>query len=82
MLARTSQLKVVWKQIWWNTQYSPHNHTESDHLWDAINPAHGIIAVDHQWATENHWPNAMDLPDDPTKGVYLLEAYHHLHCLV
>lgn len=24
----------------------------------------------------------MNLPSDPRKGVYILEAYHYLHCLV
>ncbi|EME83135.1 uncharacterized protein MYCFIDRAFT_46958 [Pseudocercospora fijiensis CIRAD86] len=65
----------------WNTPYSSMNDTEGDFLWDAINTAHGHIAVDHAFAKNNHWPASMSLPDDSDKGLYLLESYHQLHCL-
>lgn len=57
----------------------------ADDLWDQIIPSHGLIAVDRKWAAERHWPESMYLPKDPhgrEKGVYLLEGYHLLHCLV
>lgn len=38
--------------------------------------------MDHIWAAERNWPQSMNLPSDSSKGVYLLEAYHYLHCLV
>lgn len=38
--------------------------------------------MDRTWAKENQWPESMYLPSDKSKGVYLLEAYHYLHCLV
>ncbi|KAF2162477.1 hypothetical protein M409DRAFT_27102 [Zasmidium cellare ATCC 36951] len=65
---------------WW-TEYSDKNFTETDALWDDINPAHGFIAVDREWATAQHWPKSMHLPSDSTKNVYLLEAYHLMHCI-
>ena len=51
-------------------------------LWDHILPSHGIVAVDRKWASRQRWPESMRLPGDDNKGVYLLEAYHQLHCLV
>lgn len=54
----------------------------SDELWDNIKPSHGIVAVDRHYAATNGWAEAMYLPGDDSKGVYLLEAYHQLHCLV
>ena len=66
----------------WNTVYSPQNHSDSDDLWDAIDPSHGFVAVDREWAAKQQWPVTMYLPSDHSKGVYLLEAYHQLHCLV
>lgn len=66
---------------WW-TEYSDKNFTETDALWDAINPAHGFIAIDREWAKSQHWPDSMHLPSDDSKNVYLLEAYHLLHCVV
>ncbi|RAH84231.1 hypothetical protein BO86DRAFT_280178, partial [Aspergillus japonicus CBS 114.51] len=70
-------------RIYWHTEYSPLGkaHSESDHLWDIILPSHGFIAVDRQWAAARNWPDTMSMPNDTSKGVYLLEAYHHLHCL-
>ncbi len=75
-------LDTTWTRFWWNTEYSPKNHSESDALWDAILPSHGFVAMDEGWATERQWPESMRLPIDGNKRVYLLEAYHQLHCLV
>jgi hypothetical protein len=74
-------LPTQWKRLDWWTAYSDKNFTETDALWDAINPAHGFIAMDRQWAKERHWPDSMHLPSDDSKNVYLLEAYHLLHCV-
>ena len=75
-------LETTWSQMRWNTVYSPQNHSDSDDLWDAIDPSHGFVAMDREWAARQQWPITMYLPSDLSKGVYLLEAYHQLHCLV
>lgn len=81
--AKTDSIAIdtAWMQFWWNTDYSPKNHSDSDALWDAILPSHGFVAMDRKWATQQQWPESMYLPSDTTKGIYLLEAYHQLHCL-
>ena len=69
---------------WW-TGYSsshPQNETTADELWDRIVPAHGVVAVDRQWAAQKQLPDTISLPGDPSKGVYIIDAYHQLHCLV
>ena len=38
--------------------------------------------MNEDWAFERQWPDSMRLPSDGKKRVYLLEAYHQLHCLV
>jgi hypothetical protein len=38
--------------------------------------------MDEGWAFSQQWPDSMRLPSDSSKRVYLLEAYHQLHCLV
>jgi hypothetical protein len=80
--AITDGVPTQWKRFNWWTEYSEKNFTETDALWDAINPAHGFIAMDRDWAKERQWPNSMHLPSDDSKNVYLLEAYHLLHCVV
>ena len=42
--------------------------------WDRIVPAHGIVAVDHEWAASHHLPDTMNLPSDSSKGVYIIDA--------
>ncbi|MCJ1310854.1 hypothetical protein MMC25_004522 [Agyrium rufum] len=37
--------------------------------------------MDRKWASQQQWPDSMYLPGDKSKGVYLLEAYHQIHCL-
>ena len=80
--AIVDSIPTTWTRFWWNTAYSPKNHTESDDLWEAILPSHGFVAMDRKWAKVRQWPESMYLPSDHGKGVYLLEAYHQLHCLV
>ena len=38
----------------WNTPWGAPNASDADPLWDNINTAHGHIAVDHEFAAENH----------------------------
>lgn len=66
---------------WW-ARYGSHNHTVDDYFWRAINPAHGFVAIDKDIAQAEGLTRAMSLPSDDTKAVYLLEAYHQVHCLV
>lgn len=81
--AQTEQLDTTWQKFYWNTPYTAtENRTYTDELWEKILPSHGIVAIDRVWAREHNWPDSMYLPSDHSKGVYLLESYHYLHCLV
>ena len=85
MLAAVDTGLDRWTQYTWWSMYSsidPKQNTAVDELWDDILPAHGIVAVDHQWAAERQLPDTMSLPSDSSKGVYIIDAYHQLHCLV
>lgn len=75
-------METVYQRFAWNTKYSSKNRSESDELWERIRPSHGFVAMDQGWTSEQHWPESMHLPSDSSKNVYLLEAYHQLHCLV
>jgi hypothetical protein len=100
-LARMRKLPVAYVPFRWHTPWGSSNTTEADTLWDSINTAHGHIAVEHDWAAQNHvsfstaspalqmptksveqWLPSMNIPGKPGKGMYLLQAYHQLHCLV
>lgn len=64
--------------FWWSTDiYSsadPANDADVDAAWDMIRPAHGLVALDHQWAAEKDLPPSLDLPADHSKGVYIIDA--------
>ncbi|KUJ12586.1 uncharacterized protein LY89DRAFT_722161 [Mollisia scopiformis] len=79
--ARIDELPTQYNRLNWWTEYSDKNFTEGDMLWDNMNTAHGFIAMDRTWAKERHWPDSMHFPSDNSKNVYLLEAYHLLHCV-
>ncbi|KAI3004956.1 hypothetical protein CBS147345_7685 [Aspergillus niger] len=74
-----------WIQFQWSTGiYSsskPEDFDAVNKAWEEIFPAYGFVAVDHGWAAENHLPSSMSLPSDSSKGVYILDAYHQIHCL-
>jgi len=53
-----------------------------DAIWKDIRPSHGYITLDRDLAKQRGWPESMSLPSNPEKGIYILEAYHYLHCLV
>ena len=67
-----------WRQFQWDSgTYSSKNPDDDGAVnaaWDKIVPAHGIVAVDHQWATTHNLPVSMSLPTDKSKGVYIIDA--------
>lgn len=58
------------------------NETEAAKAWDNIEAGHGLVAVDPQWAASQDLPHTMGHPKDSSKVVYVIEAYHEIHCLV
>lgn len=59
-----------------------HNATEAAQAWDSVDAGHGLVAVDRQWAAAQHLPSTLEHPRHTDKVVYIIEAYHHIHCLV
>ena len=74
-------IPVQYKQFWWNTEYSSTDQAAQDKLWDSIRWTHGMVAKDREWAKSQNWPDSMPLPGNETKSIWLLEAYHEVHCL-
>ncbi|PQE13431.1 cytochrome p450 protein [Rutstroemia sp. NJR-2017a BBW] len=74
---RTSQLQT----LHWTTEYSEFNSTAADNLWKELRPAFGLVALDHDWASKHGLPRSQDLQGDRSKGIYMIDAYHQMHCL-
>ena len=58
------------------------NSTEADMAWDAIEPGHGVVALDRTYAKAQGLLESSYHPREKYKVVYLIEAYHAMHCLV
>ena len=58
------------------------NETQQDELWENTNYDAGNIALDDVYAKEMGLPRAQRFPWDSSKGIYLINAYHNLHCVV
>ncbi|THC96960.1 hypothetical protein EYZ11_003568 [Aspergillus tanneri] len=71
----------TWKQFHTYTEYSNVNQTISNAAWETFT-TNGFVAIPHQEAADFGLPLAEDFPDDPTKGVYVLEGFHEIHCVM
>jgi hypothetical protein len=65
-----------------DTIFSPHNRSLSDAAWDQWVVDPGIVALPHDWVKAKMLPQAQRWPWDKEKGVYLLNGFHNIHCLV
>lgn len=61
---------------------SADNETEQNELWKNTNYDRGSIALDDDYAQGMGLPRAQRFPWDSSKGIYLINAYHNLHCVV
>ena len=73
------------KEVAW-TVYGPYDNRSdpaaSDREWEQISINLGVIALTDTYVEEMSLHRAQRFPWDDTKGIYLINAYHNLHCLV
>ena len=62
-------------------KFSLVNETEAGAAWESIEAGHGMVAVDRDWAASQSLPDTESHPGDSNKAVYVMEAYHNMHCL-
>lgn len=69
----------------WAFEYSAADASgmdEVDYNWEHIDASLGMVSIPHDTAAQHGLPLTMDDPQDAAKGVYTIEGYHSLHCLV
>lgn len=64
------------------TIFVSHNRSIADAAWDAWVVDPGIVALPHEWVKAKMLPQAQHWPWDKDKGIYLLNGFHNIHCLV
>lgn len=70
--------------IYSSTEYGPAVGTpeERNALWGALDISPGIIALPDEYAAEKGLPRSQRFPWDKSKGIYVIGAFHQMHCLV
>jgi len=63
-----------------STDFSKEDSMESNEHWDSIDISRGVVALDEAFAESKSLPMAQPFPWDTTKGIYLLNGFHSLHC--
>jgi len=54
---------------------------DSDDPWETLQYYVGEVSLDHEYAASMGLPRAQDFPWDPSKGIYLTNGHHALHCV-
>ncbi|PVH86413.1 hypothetical protein DL98DRAFT_359204, partial [Cadophora sp. DSE1049] len=57
------------------------NNSARDALWNSLATDRGVVAVDQQTIAEKGLTDTIVFPWDPSKKVYIVIAFHQLHCL-
>lgn len=82
----SSAAKSSWSnhQAWVDESeyYTRHQKSRSDAAWDTIDDTIGIVAISDEEVAELGLPTSQRFPWDETKGLYHINGYHTLHCLV
>jgi hypothetical protein len=70
------------RTIYEPSKYTSANDTEADEAWSAILAGHGVVAISPSYASQHALPSSVSLPDGTGNKMYIVEAYHAMHCTV
>lgn len=63
------------------TEYSSPDPAIVDAAWGKY-VINGFVTLPLSWAEDRHWPAARPMPGNPSEGIYVVDGFHQLHCLV
>ena len=66
----------------WHGPFFQHNETRIFEKWLEVDSSDGIVALTDTYVQEKGLPASQRFPWDAAKGLYLVNAFHNLHCLV
>ena len=84
-MSRKAELDPETTELAWGlpNDYTSPNQNVSDAAWAALSADDGLVALDMAWAEQKGLPASTALfPWDRTKRLYVLNAYHGIHCVV
>jgi hypothetical protein len=53
----------------------------ADAAWDNYTIT-GFVALPNSWAMDRGWKTGLQMPGDPQKSMFVIDAFHQIHCLV
>lgn len=65
-----------------STEFSKDDFLESNENWDTLSFDVGVVALDKDFIKSKSIPESQPFPWDTTKGIYVINAFHSLHCIV
>jgi len=70
--------------IYSSTEYGPAigSQEERDGRWGALDISPGTVALSDDFARQHGLPLSQRFPWDQSKGIYILGAFHQMHCLI
>ncbi|OAG11632.1 uncharacterized protein CC84DRAFT_1080192, partial [Paraphaeosphaeria sporulosa] len=77
-----SHERTVSRSIYAHSKYMSNDEEVASKAWDDILAGHGVIALDADYIAEKNLPPSVALPDDSGNFMYVIEAYHAMHCTV
>ena len=61
--------------------FNSKNESEASLAWASIKSGRGVVAVNQDYVTSHNLPESFKMPGDDSKHIYILEAYHAIHCV-
>jgi Mycotoxin biosynthesis protein UstYa len=74
-------MESTWQTLRTVTEYSSPDMATADKAWDRYQ-INGFVALPKAWTEDRQWPAARNMPGDAEKGIYVVDGFHQLHCLV
>jgi hypothetical protein len=70
------------RTIYTLSKYTSANDTEADKAWSLILAGHGVVSISPSYVSRHQLPASVSLPDGTGNKMYVIEAYHAIHCTV
>ncbi|KAJ5721761.1 uncharacterized protein N7483_009695 [Penicillium malachiteum] len=64
-----------------HTEYTSHNKTHADEMWESLSIDPMVIAPTKEWAKEKGLTGSWAFPWDSNRQIYFVKVFHQLHCL-
>lgn len=81
-VAGLSYERTVSRTIYAHSKYMSEDEAVASKAWDEILAGHGVIALNADYVAQKNLPPSVSFPDDSESFMYVIEAYHAMHCLV